>query len=147
MYQFDETEHAIAAQDFLSRMRDETDYVGDYRPPATTTTTATVLETFDSHLERATVLRIYTAQHLATDLVDAVLTVSDGATVLETRGYWRDETGAIVDERAVVVEVVTTTDHERETITRYADSIGAKYGETAILLTVGLVQSEMLYCS
>ncbi len=59
----------------------------------------------------------------------------------------RDDTGAIVAEPAVVVEVVTLSEHERETITKYADSIGAKYGETAILLTTGAVITETLYCS
>jgi len=148
MYQFDDTEHDLGARDHLSALRDSTDLVGDYRPsvPATVNTT-TVLETVDRESNRATVLRIYTARHLADDLVDAVLTVSAGATVIPTRGYWRDETGTIVAEPAVVVEVVTMTDREHDTITRYADSIGAKYGETAILLTTGKVITEMLYCS
>ncbi len=148
MYQFDETEHALAARDFLSAMRDSMDQVGQYRPDVPSVqSTATRLETVDSDSEHATVVRIYTAKHLAADLVAAVLTVSTGATVLETRGYWIDDTGAVVDERSVVVEVVTMTAHERETITKYADSIGAKYGETAILLTTGAVITEMLYCS
>ena len=148
MYQFDETEHALEARDFLSAMRDDMDLVGQYRPNVPSEqSTATRLETVGSNGEYATVIRIYTARDLASELVDAILTVSTGATVLETRGYWIDETGAVIDERSVVVEVVTSTEHERETITKYADSIGAKYGETAILLTTGAVISETLYCS
>ncbi len=150
MYQFDETEHALAARDFLSAMRDDADLVGDYRPPAPiapSTPTATRLETVDSNSEHATVLRIYTARDLVRELVDAVLSVSAGATILDTRGFWRDESGAIVAEPGVVVEVITTTDHERETITRYADSIGAKYGETAVLITSAETVASLVYCS
>ena len=91
MYQFDETEHALAARDFLSAMRDDMDHVGQYRPDVPSEqSTATRLETVDSNSEHATVLRIYTARNLASELVDAVLTVSTGATVIETQGHWRD---------------------------------------------------------
>ena len=148
MYQFDETEHALEARDFLSAMRDDMDRVGQYRPNVPSEqSTATRLETVGVKTELATVLRIYTARDLASELVDAILTVSTGATVLETRGYWIDETGTIVDERSVVVEVVTTSEHERTTITKFADSIGAKYGETEILLTTGAITTETLHCS
>jgi len=148
MYVFDEVEHDLAARDSLTSQRDDHDLVGDYRPPVPADqTTTTTLETVDHETDHAVVLRIYTAQDLAPDLVDAVLTVSTGATVIQTRGYWRDESGAVVVEPAVVVEVITMTDHEHATITAYADSIGAKYGETAILTTTARVISEMLYCS
>ena len=148
MYQFDETEHALEARDFLSAMRDNMDLVGQYRPDVPSEqSTATRLETAGVETDFATVLRIYTARDLASELVDAVLTVSTGVTVIETQGYWRDESGRVIVERAVIVEVVTSTDHERETITKFADSIGAKYGETEILLTTGAVISETLYCS
>ena len=148
MYQFDETEHALASRDFLSAMRDDMDHVGQYRPNVSSEqSTATRLETAGVETDFATVLRIYTARDLASELVDAVLTVSTGATVLETRGYWIDETGAVVDERSVVVEVVTSTEHERETITKYADSIGARYGEHAVLVTASDTVASLVYCS
>ncbi len=35
----------------------------------------------------------------------------------------------------------------RETITRYADSIGAKYGETAVLITSADAVASLVYCS
>ncbi len=117
---------------------------GDPRGHATEHATRTVLELIEPE-QTSTVLRIYTVPAVAEDLVGLILDVSDGATVLRASGYWRDPAGNILSERAAVIETVLDTRHA-ETVKRYAQSMGAKFGESCVLITSAVVRAEVRDC-